>query len=103
MGKIEADLKKAGAVVYAISNEDAAALKQMKNGENLGDSFVFLSDKEAKAAAHYAGNYAGETMLNPATFVVGKNGKIVYAYIGEDYKVRADSQTVLQAIDKAGK
>ncbi len=103
MGKIETELKTAGAVVYALSNEEAGDLKKMKDAEKLGDTFVFLSDLTAKAAGNYAGHYAGKTMLNPATFVIGKNGKIVYAYVGEDFKVRADAQAVLQAVKKAGK
>ena len=39
------------------------------------------------------GHYNGQTMLNPATFVMGKDGKIIYAYVGEDYKVRASART----------
>ena len=98
MGKIEAELKKAGATVYALSNEAAAPLAKMKEAEKLGDTFVFLSDRESKAADMYAGHYNGQAMLKPATFVIGKNGKIVYAYAGEDYKVRAGAQTVLEAV-----
>ena len=103
MGKIEKDLKKTGAIVYAISNEEADDLKKMKEAEKLGDTFVFLSDREAKGAGDYAGHYPDKTMLKPATFVIGKGGKIVYAYVGEDYKVRAGAQSVLQAVKKAGK
>jgi peroxiredoxin len=104
---VEADIKKAGAVVYAISNEEAGDLKRMKEAEKLGDTFVFLSDKQAKVADSYAGHYSGRTVLKPATLVIGKDGKIVYAYVGEDFKVRASAQSVLQALnklnDKAGK
>ncbi len=103
MGKIEQELKKAGAIVYALSNEEADALKQMKETEKLGNSFVFLSDKKAQGAALYAGHYAGNTILNPATFVIGKYGKIAYAYVGEGYKVRAGAQNVLEAVKKASK
>jgi peroxiredoxin len=100
LGKIEAELKTAGAIVYAISNEDAGDLKKMKDAEKLGDSFVFLSDTQAKAADLYAGHYDGKTILKPATFVIGKNRKIVYAYVGEDFKVRASAQAVLDAVKK---
>jgi peroxiredoxin len=89
--------------VYCISNEGAEDLKKMKEAHKLGDTFVFVSDKDAKGADNYAGHYAGKTMLNPATFVVGKNGKIAYAYVGEDYRVRADSKTVLAEAIKARK
>ncbi len=103
MGKIETELKKSGAIVYAISNEGPSDLREMKDAEKLGSTFVFLSDIKADAAAGYAGHYAGKTMLNPATFVIGKSGKIIYAYVGEDYKERADSQLVLQMVKKASK
>ena len=102
MGKIETELKKAGAIVYALSNEEAVDLKKMKEGEKLGDTFVFLSDKQTKGADLYAGHYTDKTMLKPATFVIGKGGKIVYAYVGEDYKARASAQNVLDAVKKSG-
>jgi peroxiredoxin len=101
LGKIEADLKKAGAIVYAISNEQSGDLKKMKDAEKLGDSFVFLSDTVAKTADMYAGHYDGKTILKPATFVIGKNRKIIYAYVGEDFKIRASAQVVLEAVKKA--
>ena len=103
MGKIETGLKKAGATVYALSNEESGDIRKMKEAEKLGDAFVFLSDKEAKGADLYAGHYNGQTMLKPATFVIGKSGKIVYAYVGEDFKVRAGAQIVLQAVKKASR
>ena len=102
MGKIETDLQKAGAVVYALSNEEAGDLQKMKDLQKLGDTFVFLSDKQAQGANLYVGTYEGKTMLKPATFVIGKGGKIVFAYVGEDYKVRASAQNVLDAVKKTG-
>ena len=101
MGKIETQLKKAGAVVYALSNEEAAALKKMKEAEKLGDTFVFLSDREAKGADNYAGHYNGQTMLNPATFVIGKDGKILY----KNTKVNPaeDAKLVSEFIEKLSK
>lgn len=103
MGKIETELKKAKATVYAISNEEAGDLQKMKVAEKLGDTFVFLSDRETKAANLYAGHYDGKTVLKPATFVIGKGGKIVYAYVGEDYKVRAGVDAVLQAVKQVAR
>ena len=75
----------------------------MKESEKLGDTFVFLSDRDAKGADNYAGHYNGKTMLKPATFVIGKDAKIKYAYIGEDYKIRASAQNVLDAVAKSDK
>ncbi len=103
MAKIEQELKKAGAIVYAISNEDAPALKKMKQAEKLGDTFVFLSDREAKAADKYAGHEPKGTLLKSATFVIARDGKISYAYIGEDFRIRAAAQSVLSAVKKIAK
>lgn len=101
MGKITGELKAAGAVVYAISNEGPGSLQQMKTAEGLDDTFVFLSDVDAKAAGNYAGHYADQGTLKPATYVIDKSGNIAFAYQGEDYKVRADAQAVLAAVQKS--
>jgi peroxiredoxin len=103
LGKIEADLKKANAVVYAISNERADALQKMQEAEKLGSTFVFLSDQQAKASENYAGHDPGGTLLKSATFVINKQKKILYAYVGEDYRVRAGADKVLDAVRKASK
>ena len=75
----------------------------MKEREKLGDTFVFLSDKENKASDKYAGHEKGSTLLKSATFVIGRDKKIAYAYVGEDYKIRAAAQMVLDTVTKAGK
>ena len=85
-------------MVYAISNEEGVDLKKMKDTEKLGEVFVFLSDAKAAVADRYAGHYEGKAVLKPATFVIGKNRKIVYAYVGEDFKVRAAASAVLNAV-----
>jgi len=94
---IEADLKAANAIVYVVSNEASDKLDAMRQAEKLGSTFVSLSDPEAKLAALYAGKY-DQGYLKPATVVVGKKGKIVFASSLEDYKIRADSQAVLKAV-----
>ncbi len=98
MGKIETDLKAAGAIVYAISNEGSADLEKMKADEKLGDTFVFLSDKDSRVADRYAGHYPGQATLKPATIVVGTASRIVYAFFDENYRVRAAAQDVLAAV-----
>lgn len=66
------------------------------------DFVTFLSDKKGIAAWHYAGMYPGKATLQPGTFVIGRNKKIVYAYLNEDYKSRAATEAVLAALRKAG-
>lgn len=101
MGKIEKELKDAGAIVYVISYEDATQLKAMKEQEKLGETFVFLADQECKAGAKYAGRYPDNGTLVPATFVIGKDRKIVFAEIDEKFSVRPAAQAVLEAVRKA--
>ena len=103
MGKLEADLKKENAIVYAISNEEASSLTKMKDAEHLGDSFVFLSDKEMKAADKYMGHYPDGSAVKPGTFVIDKSGKIVFSYVDENYAVRAAANDVLEAVKKANR
>lgn len=36
----------------------------------------------------------------PATFVINRNGKIIYAFVDTDYKKRADPEAIVSALDK---
>ena len=99
MGKIEKALAASKTTVYAISYEPADKLKKMRESEHLGSSFVFLSDPQGKLSSHYSGKYP-QGYLKPATVVVGKKGKIVFATSLEDYRVRPAAQEVVKAIGK---
>lgn len=85
------------ATVYLISNEPADKQKQMRVAEKLGPDFVFLSDPEGKMAALYAGKYP-QGYLKPATIVVGKDKKIIYASSVDDFKKRPSAGDVLKAV-----
>lgn len=102
LGQSKAELQKSGAQVFAISDEDAPALRRMRDAHKL-DFVTFLSDKKGIAASQYAGVYPGKTTLQPGTFVIDKNKKIAYAYLNEDYKTRAATEAVLMALRKAAK
>jgi len=102
LGPKKAAFEQAGAAVYALSDEDAPALMQMRDKERV-DFITFLSDKQGQAARQYAGLYAGRTTLKPATFVIDKHRKIVYAYLDEDYRIRAGAEEVLAAVRAAAK
>ena len=103
MGKLEGEFAKAGATVYAISNEGGDELQKMKVAEKLGDHFIFLSDKDAKAADKYMGHYPDGSALKPGTFVIDKQGKIAFSYVEENYANRAESAKVLEAVRAAAK
>ncbi len=100
LSRHKVDIQQSGAAVYAISNEDAAKLNQMRDAEKLG--FVtFLSDPDGAAAKKYAGLYPGSMTHQPGSFVIDKHGKIVYAYVNQDYKSRAATTAMLQAVEKS--
>jgi len=100
LSRHKAEFQKSGAAVYAISNEDGAKLNQMRDAEKLG--FVtFLSDPNGAAAKKYAGLYPGSMTHQPGSFVIDKRGKIVYAYVNQDYKSRAATLSLLQAVRKS--
>ena len=93
-------LMASGAKVYALSNEAAPELTKMKTAHKL-DFVTFLSDPKAEAANQFGGTYPDQTVLKPVTLVIGKDGKVVYAYTNEDYKVRATTDAVLGALAAA--
>jgi peroxiredoxin len=99
LGQSKAELVKSGAAIFAISNEDGAALKKTQSQHKL-DFITFLSDKKGEAAKKYAGTYPNQTMLQPATFVIGKDKKIVYSYVNEDFRLRAQTDAVIAALKK---
>lgn len=100
LNRHRADFERAGAAVYAISSEDSAKLNQMRDVQHLG--FVsFLSDPDGAAAKKYAGLYPGSMTHQPGSFVIDKRGKIVYTYVNQDYKSRAATTAMLQAVRKS--
>lgn len=100
LSRHQAEFHRAGAAVYAISNEDAPKLKQMQSNEHLG--FVtFLSDPDGSAAKLYAGLYPNSMVHQPGSFVINKRRKIVYAYVNQDFRSRAATTSLLTAVRKS--
>ena len=60
-----------------------------------------VSKEGFTSARKYAGVYPGKTLLKPATFVIDRKKTIVYAYLNEDYRTRAPSDAVIEAVRKA--
>lgn len=97
LGRHRAEFQKLGLPVYAISNEAAPALLEMQKRHSLG--FVtFLSDPDGTAARLYSGVYPRSTVHQPGVFVVDKRGQIVYAYVNQDFRTRADTATFFKAL-----
>ena len=94
---MEAEFAKRKATIYAISNEPAAKLKEMRAAQKLGPTFVFLSDPKAKLAGLYAGKY-DQGYLKPATVVIDRKGKITFATSLDDYTKRPSAAELLRTI-----
>ena len=101
IGEDKAAFVKSGAAVYAISDEDPAAQQKMQDEHGL-DFITFLSGKTG-TMARYAGVYEGRTTLKLAVFVIGKSGKVKYAYLNDNFRLRAADQDVLQTINTASR
>ncbi len=100
LGQSKEALKKSGAAIFAISNETSPDLKKMQDKHKL-DFVTFLSDTTGKAGKLYPGLYEGKTLIKPGTYVIGKDRKVVYAYLNEDYRTRAQTDAVLEALKRA--
>jgi peroxiredoxin len=97
LGKLEKEFADKKATIYAISYEPADKLKKMREAHKLGPQFKFLSDPNSKLSDLYSGKYP-QGYLKPATIVVGKKGKILFATSLEDYKVRPAAEIVLKFV-----
>ena len=100
LARHQAELQASGAAVYAISNEAASGLKSMRDGQKVG-FITFLSDPDGAAAKLYAGLYPNSMVHQPGSFVVDKHGKIVYAYVNEDFRSRAATTALVQAVKRS--
>lgn len=102
VGKDKAAFEKSGAAVYAVSDEDPAAQQKMQDQHGL-DFITFLSDRTGAAARQYAGVYVGRTTLKPAVFVIGRDKKVKYAYLNDNFRLRAADQDILQVVREASR
>lgn len=76
-------------------------------GLEVSDAFglVFVLDPRIKGAYIERGNdlarYNGDPSFRlpvPATYVIGADGRIVYAYVDADYRLRADPEDAIAAL-----
>ena len=86
--------------IYCIAPLTAEQHEQVRASNQLGNSFVFLSDMEGELAKLYAGLNA-EGTNNPAIFVIDSSGHIVYRYANRKFEIRAKTEDVLTAVHQA--
>ncbi len=106
----EKQLAEFGASIYLISMGKAKeerdafySILQMRKLKRPGKVFQFLSDPQGAAASSYAGNLSvastdEKTQLRRATFAIGKDRIIKYAYITLSKKTLDDVTTLLSSV-----
>jgi peroxiredoxin len=90
---------KGATVVYVAAEKREGFFKPEKFLERRHISFPFLLDEDRAVTKAY-GVYNrialdAYNIAKPATFVVGRDGVVKYAYVGKDQKDRADMKLVI--------
>jgi peroxiredoxin len=114
-------IKDAGGELVAVSVDKINQVEKMKEKESLG--MIILSDPTAKILKAYDVDYkvpddlvekyikkykidleahSGEKhhiIAVPAVYVINKSGKVTFSYVNEDYKVRAQVEDIVKAVE----
>lgn len=71
-------------------------------GQTLGARYQILSDSERKVITSYGVLNATEHdgIAHPSTFIVDKEGRIRYMYVGKDPQDRPSDETLLEEVKK---
>ena len=98
----ESDFAAADAQVFAVSVEGADDLNKMRDRHDMtGPTFGFLSDPDLEVAQQYGGVTEDGTLHVPAVYVIGTDGNVVFGHSDVDYKVRAEFENVLSAVQSS--
>ena len=122
--KVNEEFKQAGAQIVAVSpdTDEVSKKTRAKNHisfdlvgdpkQELGKAFGLVYQLDSKVAENLKKNgidlaaYQGNNDKNlfiPATYVISKEGKIVFSYVDADYRKRADPELVIKAIKELKK
>ena len=96
------EFRAAGATVWAISVDDAAASRTL--AADLHVTFPIGTDTDLRAARAFGVSMAGRAIALPATFVIapdGSAGRIAYRHVGETAPDRPALEAVLEAVRAA--
>ncbi len=77
-----AELTKKGARIVGISTDDVATQKKFK--DTYGLPYPLLSDKGGVVARQYSGLIPVVGLANRATYVVGRDGRVLQIITGSD-------------------
>lgn len=99
LGKLQehtADFAAKGASIVAISVDPAD--KSAALADKIGVEFPILSDLDLATIKNYGIEDVGNDISLPASFVIGRDGKIAYAYIGDRPRDRPEVPELLGAL-----
>lgn len=123
LAEVEAQLVELGYRIIAVSPDRPAKLRELQ--EEFPDAnYTYLSDNEARAAEAFglaftvdaetrekyrdygidlekASGHDHYKLPIPAAYLIGTDGRILYAHANEDYKVRVDAQSLLKEATSA--
>lgn len=93
-------IKDAGAELITVSADNQSFAWSMSMAT--GAKFQILSDSDHKVIETYGILNAAEHggIAKPATFLVGKDGRVRYAYVGKDAGDRPPDDVLIQEIRK---
>lgn len=93
-------IKQAGAELLAVSVDEQSYAWSM--AQTTGAKFQILSDSEKKTIAEYGIVNAAEHggIAHPSVFILDKEGKIRYMYVGKDAGDRPPDETIITEVKK---
>ena len=103
LGPVDAELKRHGGKLFAISVDTPDESRRIVEGRKL--PFPILSDNQRKVIqsfglVHPAGGPQGEDIAIPAQILIGRDGKIVSRHISARVQDRLDPDTVVEMVQK---
>jgi peroxiredoxin Q/BCP len=84
------EFKKLGATVIGVSGDDIETQKKFSTQE-CRSAFVVASDPGLKVAKQYDALYAGGAFANRTSYVIARDGTIVYSYTAMDAEKHVDN------------
>ena len=93
-------IKQAGGELIAVSVDEQSFAWSM--AQTTGAKFQILSDADKKTIAEYGIVNAAEHggIAHPSIFVLDKEGRIRYMYVGKNAQDRPPDETILQELKK---
>lgn len=96
------DFDTLGATVIAVCPDPAEEVARVVETDHL--DYAVLSDPELTSVFAYGifheNEPKGRRIPRPSTFIIGRDGKVKYAYVGENASDRPDIAAVLEEVRK---